>query len=1036
MKRITVLVIGMLSVLASTSDAGRKSRNPPFPTQDPITAGASLTSAAVDTFNLGWFSWTVAGLGNAQGWTSVDLTSQLLFFHVASGGAGELNGGTFGNLLPLVGNKSLWCGQAPSTNPLFCGWAAAPGYGNGWDQIMISNTLAGDSVKMGYKVFWDSEPGYDGTVVEYSGDGGVTWTAWPVGVGFTARPNVYDGGPQTLVEEFTAGGLGTVTLRMRFVADGARSNEDGLWPTDGAILMDSIRIETWSGGISVGTEDEDFEGAPDGAKSVGIWTATTPAPFGDFSAIYPGVTILQEDPCFTDFTHFYAWFDVPTSTNYNCHLPDPRPDIGAVPFGIPGGVYLSNEIWSPPLANTGAGNEYILSFLVYKDLPLDNLQFFTWRVRSIDALGCPSAWRDHEYVYYGGHKFWLRFTEQIGTLLDPTAPQIQIAVGTVDLCSIWCGIFGSGVCHSHAPLIDEVHVKRVNTTGPQWSIRHIDLFQDNFSTDGTITGTAGANRAEDIAPVASPTIRPGDSVTVDISNIVSDPLSGTGPAAYAYVAVWPQGQPGKAGVDIEAPETRLTTGGGPFGKRWPLVASPMLGGVQWYQFRMDTAFTAAGTVVHDRFAIDLNDNLFTPGDTICYFFAGTSPLSSGFFHRTLNGQGANNFTSDINVAANSPMEFTILPAGGVARGGDILYVDDADDRGGPTQIFFDSALDYLGIRDEVDRYDILDSSTFGGNSLASRVRNVFTQIIGPYRKILWNSGNRESGLIGDGGRVAGGGGPKKADDFALLFTFLDQDDDNPGVYASGDDIAEEWALMAIGASAVNTRSIYMNFNLDPLAPLGDHKNAGEPLSPVLDGVDVWNIGEQLVAYGGCPIVNDFDLLQATGLSVAAYNNTGSGLAYVLSQTTPNSAASTARFVLSGFSYHFVRDLGPPGVTPARVTHLHNILAFLQNVTTGTAFDGAPQYANVLKPNYPNPFNPTTKIEYSIKEAGHVSLRIYNAAGQLVRTLVNEVQTPQAGVFTARWNGMNNAGQAVASGVYFYKLVARNFTQTRKMVLLK
>jgi hypothetical protein len=756
-------------------------------------------------------------------------------------------------------------------------------------------------------------------------------------VGFTARPNVYDGGPQTLIEEFRAGGLGTVTLRMRMVADGAWSDEDGLWPTDGAILMDSIEVETWAGGISASTDSEDFEAAADGATSVGIWTATTPTPFGDFSAIYPGVTILQEDPCFTDFTHFYAWFDVPTSTNYNCHLPDPRPDIGAFPFHTPEGVYLTNEIWSPALPNIGAGNEYIFQFLTYRDLPLDNLQFYIWSVRSIDALGCPGTWNNDNFVFFGATKDWIRTNFPVGAHLDPAAPEVQVSVGVRDMCGVWCNLFGSGTCHSHAPLIDEAHLKRINTTGPQFIIRHLDLFQDNFSADGTITGTAFANSANDIASTSSPTIAPGDSVTLDVTNIIGDPLSGQGPGAYAYVAVWPQGQVGKAGVNIEAPETRLATGGGAYGKRYPLVASPVLSGVQWYQFRMDTAFTAAGAALSDRFAIDLNDALFTPGDTICYFFAGTSPVSSGYFHRTLNGQGGGNLgivgnvTADISEAANSPMEFTILPAGGFLRGGDILYVDDTDITG--AELFFDTAFDYLSMRHLVDRYDVLGPSSGVSNSLGARVTNVFTQIIGPYRKILWNSGSHSATLINDGGTVAGGGSADKSPDFSLIFTFLDQHPDNPGFYYSADDGPSDWANVLIGAAAVNTRSIYMNFNLDPLAPQGDHKNAGEPISPILDGVDAWNAGEQYVAYGGCASINDFDLLQATGLSVAAYNNTGSGRTYVLSQTTPNSAATTARFVLSGHSYHYVRDVGAPGLTPARVTHLRNIILFLQNPVT-------------------------------------------------------------------------------------------------------
>jgi flagellar hook assembly protein FlgD len=66
----------------------------------------------------------------------------------------------------------------------------------------------------------------------------------------------------------------------------------------------------------------------------------------------------------------------------------------------------------------------------------------------------------------------------------------------------------------------------------------------------------------------------------------------------------------------------------------------------------------------------------------------------------------------------------------------------------------------------------------------------------------------------------------------------------------------------------------------------------------------------------------------------------------------------------------------------------------------------------------------------------VSLKVYNVAGQLVRTLVDEMQTPVESGFAKEWNGQNAQGQPVSSGVYFYKLVTKGFTQTKKMVLLK
>ncbi len=91
-------------------------------------------------------------------------------------------------------------------------------------------------------------------------------------------------------------------------------------------------------------------------------------------------------------------------------------------------------------------------------------------------------------------------------------------------------------------------------------------------------------------------------------------------------------------------------------------------------------------------------------------------------------------------------------------------------------------------------------------------------------------------------------------------------------------------------------------------------------------------------------------------------------------------------------------------------------------------------SNQLDQNHPNPFNPTTVIKYGIASDNQVNLTIYDVAGRKVRTLVNERQ--RADVYRVTWDGMNDTGAKVASGVYFYKLVAGKFTQTKKMVLLK
>jgi hypothetical protein len=93
-------------------------------------------------------------------------------------------------------------------------------------------------------------------------------------------------------------------------------------------------------------------------------------------------------------------------------------------------------------------------------------------------------------------------------------------------------------------------------------------------------------------------------------------------------------------------------------------------------------------------------------------------------------------------------------------------------------------------------------------------------------------------------------------------------------------------------------------------------------------------------------------------------------------------------------------------------------------------------AFALAQNYPNPFNPSTTINYDIPDgpAVQVALRIYNVRGQLLRVLVDEAK--DAGSYSVQWDGTDGHGRRLASGVYFYRLVAGKFIKTRKMVILK
>jgi hypothetical protein len=101
--------------------------------------------------------------------------------------------------------------------------------------------------------------------------------------------------------------------------------------------------------------------------------------------------------------------------------------------------------------------------------------------------------------------------------------------------------------------------------------------------------------------------------------------------------------------------------------------------------------------------------------------------------------------------------------------------------------------------------------------------------------------------------------------------------------------------------------------------------------------------------------------------------------------------------------------------------------------SGSVSDGLPK-SFALEQNYPNPFNPTTEVAFALPKASHVQLDVFNVLGQKVATVVNG-EYP-AGNHTATWDGTNSSGGSVSSGVYFYRIQAEDFSQTRKMMLLK
>ncbi|MCK9559262.1 MAG: S8 family serine peptidase [Candidatus Marinimicrobia bacterium] len=122
----------------------------------------------------------------------------------------------------------------------------------------------------------------------------------------------------------------------------------------------------------------------------------------------------------------------------------------------------------------------------------------------------------------------------------------------------------------------------------------------------------------------------------------------------------------------------------------------------------------------------------------------------------------------------------------------------------------------------------------------------------------------------------------------------------------------------------------------------------------------------------------------------------------------------------------VKDNGNASAATTQEVEVSNIVGIAGQVALPEKFE--------LSQNFPNPFNPSTTIRYALPERSKVRLTIYNMLGKEVRTLVNTVE--DAGYKSIIWDGLDQRGQLISTGVYIYKIQAGDFTQTRKMVFMK
>ena len=164
-------------------------------------------------------------------------------------------------------------------------------------------------------------------------------------------------------------------------------------------------------------------------------------------------------------------------------------------------------------------------------------------------------------------------------------------------------------------------------------------------------------------------------------------------------------------------------------------------------------------------------------------------------------------------------------------------------------------------------------------------------------------------------------------------------------------------------------------------------------------------------------------------------NTGT---YTYSAATYYNDAATGSKVVS-MPYDFMDIYSAPGgdkanaSLPARARVLEKVLALFGVEGDPLDVTHVPGLRQLGLKNYPNPFNPTTRIEYTMPKAGHLSLKVFNVRGELVKTLIDEHIESSGSIM---WDGTDDHDAKVSSGIYFYEARTAGQVKVKKMALVK
>ncbi len=972
------------------------------------------------------------GAPDWNGWTSVDLTADSgPIWHVDTYNA-------------VDGLYSAWCGEIAydSCDPS----DPVGGYGSHYDERLVWTGIVADPgastpVTITAMVNHDTEPGHDfsrlgfvkaGQEIDYQ------WTADGKGEHVpVSAETVYQPG------EYVGDNADEVQIVWHVTSDDGNDDSDcGYW-SNGALQVDNVTV-TVEDGTKNAVYTEDFE-----SGTLGSWSVSFASAAGDYAHVLSG---LDDADRFRSNSSFQACFVADEDMLIGRGLPKyagtswtygPNGYIVHPEGGASGGATpLHNEIWSPVLAWSDpalSGISFEFNVYVHEDLTDDSPgMFYTWGVKSAVAnnLAFSTApFRDRNFVYYGGPEY-RRDSYDVTDLMVPGRNWVQASLGVYHLGMIWGR---TGTDGTPAPYFDNVALKIYDHYGPALSAREVDLAQDDFPADGMIHVTSEMNRndvrfdmANNVSPAEHEYNNPGDSVvvriaavrtgsalvTTDVNQAVAAPrlyfTIKLNPAFDASVRMGVGQFVVNAGTDGEL-SGAITSNTGDLMEGYVTGDYAVSYGVSNPDYWMFDLPDCRKRGLKD--VVDPYLGFLYPGDVLQYYIEAWDAVGGDYQNATLPADlaGYGDFSDPLAYDSNFIVHALPTLFDDTGAQPPILFWNDYADGGGQDE--WHGALRNVGFFPGVD-YDIYytnSPSSGAGNGLGGRAQ--IGQLYG-YTTLLYTCGDLGNFTITPLEYNLDAG-----DDIGILVDWLNQGSKN--LFASGDDLVSD--LNRSGAATTAFVANWMGVNLvaaDTYPLLGE----AAPKVNAVSGDMSW------IAFGGYPSLNTFDAVTvAGGQRLAVFENDP----YGLSAETKFVAGNGSEVLSIPYDFMYVWSLnksGQPAGLAVRTELLADILADFGHPRRDEYGVGVPDAAARFTASAsPNPFNPFVKIEYTMPKPGHLSLKIFDVRGRLVRTLVDEFRETSGFV---KWDGSNDQGGQVASGVYFYEAATNGQALTDKIVLLK